>query len=239
MKEFLLHVIPVTSVELLAACIGLFYITNYKVNKPTRYFTYFLLFTVLVEVIGSYAAIAYFSDYKYFGFVKGTLFEENYWLYNSYTIISSFVYVSFFKMHLENANHRKILTILLILFVVGMVFESVFSETFFVSYSAYGEMIGTLLILLSISLYYYQLLTGDEILIFNTSLPFYISIGAILLHLVLTPIFIYSKYFDAESPEFVELYKRILLFTNLLVYLLYSFGFIICLKKKDSSSYIL
>ena len=239
MKDFFLHAFPVTSIELFAALVGLFFIRKYKTNKATKYFSYFLLFTVLVEIVGAYAPVAYFTDYKYFSFVEGTVFEQNYWLFNAYTIISSCVYVSYFKWHLENKTQRKIINILLVVFVVGLLIEFIFSETYFISYSAYGEMAGTILVLFSISLYYYQLLTSDEILKFNTSLPFYISIGAILLHLVLTPIFIYSRYFDAESPEFVELYKRILLFTNLLVYLLYSIGFIICLRKRDSSSFIL
>jgi|TARA_R100000479_G_scaffold33554_3_gene14041 hypothetical protein len=228
--------IPVSVLVLFSAILGWYYIhANKKAKLATKYFVYFLLLTTLVEIIGAYAPIAYFSEYKYFSFVEGTLFEENYWLYNIYALISFFIYVNYFKWHLENKLQRNLVSILLVLFVIGLIIDFSISGNFFNGYSAFGDIAGTLLVLFSISLYYYQLLTSDEILNFNTSLPFYISIGAILLHLVLTPLFIYSGYFDSESPEFVELYKRIVLFTNLLVYLLYSIGFIICLRKKDSS----
>ncbi len=228
--------IPVTVLVLFSAILGWYYIhANKKAEPATKYFVYFLLLTALVEIIGAYAPIAYFSDYKYFSFVEGTVFDENYWLYNAYTLISYFIYVSYFKWHIESRFQRNLLTLLLILFIVSQIIEFSISGNYFDGYSSYGDIVGTFLVLLSISLYYYQLLTSDEILKFNTSLPFYISIGAILLHLVLTPVFIYSGYFDSESPEFVELYKRIILFTNLLVYLLYSIGFIICLRKKDFS----
>ncbi len=236
MKDFLIHTIPITVLLLCTAFIGLYYIhTNKNVKKATEYFVYFLCLTAFVDILGAYAPIAYFTDYEYFSFVKGTVFEDNYWLFNGYTIVSYFMYISYFKWHLESAQQKKLITVLLVLFIVGQIIDFSISGTYFESYSSYGDIAGTILVLLSISFYYYQLLTSDEILKFNTSLPFYISMGAILLHLVLTPIFIYSSYFDAGSPDFVELYKRILLFTNLLVYLLYSIGFLICLRKKGSS----
>jgi len=236
LKDFLIHTIPITVLMLFTAFLGLYYIySNKKVKKATKYFVYFLCLTVTVEIIGAYAPIAYFTDYAYFSFVKGTLFEENYWLYNGYTIVSYFIYISYFKWHLESAQQKRLITFLLVLFIVGQIIDFSVSGTYFESYSSYGDIVGTALVLLSIGLYYYQLLTSDEILKFNTSLPFYISMGAILLHLVLTPLFIYSSYFDSGSPDFVKLYKSIVLFTNLLVYLLYSIGFLICLKKKGSS----
>lgn len=235
MKEFLVYAFPITTIELLAAVAGLFLINKRKTDAATKYFIYFLCFTVLVEIVGYYAPLAYFSCYKLFYFVEGTVFENNYWLYNINSIISYVIYVSYFKWQLNSPRIRTFLNVILVLFVISCMLNLIFSDVYFIAFSSFTEVIGTILVLFSISLYYYQLLNSDEILKFDKSLPFYISLGAILLHLVLTPVFIYSHHFDSESPEFVELYKTILLFTNLLVYLLYTIGFVICLKKKGFS----
>ncbi|RFN57911.1 hypothetical protein [Marixanthomonas ophiurae] len=223
-------------VEAMAAVAGLILIRNRKTDKATKYFVYFLCFTILLEITGNYAPVAYYSGYKLFSFVEGTVFENNYWLYNINLIISYTIYISYFKWHLDNLGLRKFLNVILVLFIITSTLNLLFSDVYFVAFSAFTNVVGTVLVLLAISLYYYELLNSDAILKFDKSLPFYISLGAILLHLVLTPIFIYSRYFSlSESPEFVELYKTILLFTILLVYLLYTIGFFICLKKKGFS----
>ncbi|PVW14761.1 hypothetical protein DDV96_09610 [Marixanthomonas spongiae] len=227
--------LPMILVEVLAAIAGLVLISNTKTVKATKYFVYFLCFTVLVEITGNYAPVAYYSGYTLFSFVENTVYENNYWLFNGYLIISYALYISYFKWHLDSVPLRRFLNVILISFTGAAILNLIFSDVYFVAFSAFTNVVGTVLVLLSISLYYYELLNSDSILKFDRSLPFYISLGAILMHLVLTPIFLYSRYFDSESPEFVELYKTILLFTILLVYLLYTIGFVICLRKKDSS----
>ena len=138
-------------------------------------------------------------------------------------------------MQLVIPRQRAIVNFFIGAFLLSSVINLFTSEVFFVAYSAYTGIAGTLVLILSIALYYFQLVRSDEVLKIGRLLPFYISIGAVILHLCLTPFFIYSNYFsESLSKDFVGTYLVVLKFTNLLVYSIYIFGFIICLKKRSS-----
>jgi len=221
--------------ETVAAVTGLYFLFTRKLKFVTKLFIYLLCLTVLVEIIATYSPIAYFSEYQFFGFVKDTSFVRNYWIYNIRMIIAYFVYTYYFRSYLKDQQSKKLLMVLLMVFVVTAIVNLFSSDVFFTSFSAYSNITGSLLALLAIALYYYQFVNSDAILDVKKHLPVYISIGAMLLYFVLTPIFIYSRYFDIkENPDFVELYKTLLVVTNVLVYLIYTIGFIVCLRKNDS-----
>lgn len=226
---------PITSAELLAATLGFYFTRKKEVSKPIKYFAYFLCLTVLVETVGYIAPIGHFSDYKYFGFAEGSIFESNFWLYNIFMIINYVAYTLFFRAYIVLKWPRKLLLALIWTFVISSTINLIFSDIYFQYYSSFTTIFGSLLVLFSIACYYYQLLTSDAILEILRSFPFYVAIGAILLNVILTPLFIYSSYFkNSISPEFVETYKILLITTNVLVYLIYAFGFTICLRKKSS-----
>jgi hypothetical protein len=241
MEDFLAFSIPVYLLEMVAALTGLYYIRLNPHDKAARIFVVFLCITVIVEWVGVYAVLGYFSGYEYFGFIEGTPFEKNYWWYNLYNIASFVLYAEYFRRQLYNKVLRHVVLFAMILFggieIVNLV---VHPEMFFNNYSAFASIAGTILVLASISLYYYQLMTNDDILQFKRLLPFYVSVGAIILHITHTPLFIYSKYFSTtHGKEFVEMYRSLMFLTNVMVYLIFSIGFMVCLRKKGSSSYIL
>jgi hypothetical protein len=112
--------------------------------------------------------------------------------------------------------------------------EIIFTEGFFVKFMPICNILGTLFIFLSIAFYYMELLKSDQILQVQKSLPFYISVGALLFHIITTPLFIYSVYYsNSVDPSFVSLYRQVIFGINYLLYLIYIIGFLICLRTKD------
>ncbi|MAN59747.1 MAG: hypothetical protein CMC08_07935 [Flavobacteriaceae bacterium] len=241
MEEYIGYTFPVFAVELTAALTGLYYLKKNPRDFAARIFVYMLCYMVLAEFIGSYAVWAYYSDYTVFGFVENTVFEKNYWWFNIYTLISSILYIEYFRRQLYSKWHRRLVLYPTVLFAIIETINLIaHPDMFFNAYSAFANIAGTIIVLLAISLYYYQLLNNDDILQFRTLLPFYVSVGAIILYITHTPLFIYSKYFNtAHGMEFVEMYRSLMFITNVLVYLTYSIGFVVCLRKKGSSSSIL
>lgn len=75
--------------------------------------------------------------------------------------------------------------------------------------------------------YYYEMLKSDKILNFYKNLAFYVSVGVLIRYLVVTPIFIYSKYYTNASPDFVEMYGLIIIVSNVFMYGMFITGFII------------
>lgn len=218
--------------ELFAAVAGTYYLKKTNEKGMIRYFVWFLWLTVFVEVTAVYTAVAYYSDYRYFSFVEGTPFAGNYWMYNIYSIIAFVAYILLFTSRLNSKRWRKTLGIVTGLFVLSSLLYLVFSDVYFVAHSVFTFFVGSLVVLVSIGMFYWELLRSDELLYINQSIHFYISVGALVYHLGFVPLVIYSRYFNMESPEFVEIYVLILYGINYFLYSLYILGFAICSKKR-------
>ncbi|SRX75971.1 hypothetical protein AEQU3_02969 [Aequorivita antarctica] len=219
--------------EILAFLTGIFYYQKNK-TKPTLYLVWFLGITVFSELFSWYT---YFVESGFLHFLKGTRLEMNYWWGNMYSIISYLFYINYFKWYLSAKRSISILNSVSVIVFVVSILEIIFSEGFFIRFMPISNVIGTLFVFLSISFYYLELLKSDQILQVQKTLPFYISVGALLFHLCTTPIFIYSIYFsNSVDPSFVSLYKLIIFSANYLLYSIYIAGFLICLRKKDPYS---
>lgn len=220
--------------EFLAALSGSYYLRKTKHSPMVRYFVWFLWLTVFVEIIATYAGAAFHSDYKYFSFIKGTPFAGNYWIYNIYSIIAFTAYISLFSFHLQDKKWRKGLLFTTGIFIVSSIVYLFVTDVYFKAHSSFTFFVGSLIVLISIGVFYWELLKSDEILAVKRSIHFYISIGALVYHLGFVPLVIYSRYYNMESPEFVKIYVFILYGINYFLYSLYTLGFVICSRKKRS-----
>ena len=141
--KYLLNIIPIFLLEVISLIIGIYYLKkNSSASKIETYFVYFLGFTVAVELVGFYAPIAYFSKFKYFGFTKGELYEDNSWLYNIYLVVSFVFYIYFFSSLLTNKAKRKTLRILSIVFVFATILNLIISDVFYERNSIFTIILG-------------------------------------------------------------------------------------------------
>ncbi len=215
--------------EIIAFLTGIFYYQKNK-TKPTLYLVWFLGITVFSELFGWYA---FFVETGFLHFLKGTPFETNYWCGNIYSLISYLLYINYFKWYLSTKGSITIINWVSIVFLVVSILEIIFSGGYFVKFMPISNILGTLFVFLSISFYYLELLKSDQILQVHKSLPFYVSVGALIFHLCTTPLFLYSSYLsNSIDPGFVSLYKQIIFGSNYLLYSIYIAGFIICSRKK-------
>ncbi|GEQ86182.1 hypothetical protein ULMS_16900 [Patiriisocius marinistellae] len=234
LTDYLFDVLPIFIIELLALIAGLIYLKTIKPTKSDYLIVGLLALTFLIELMSIYSPIAYFSNYEYFGFIKDTKYAQNTWMYNIYSIISFLLYSTYFKWKIRTKWHIQLISILLWVFAITSIINLLFTDVFFRTLSVYTDLAGTTVLLFSIGVYHIQLLRSDEILNFKLLLPFYISIGATILSLCFVPFAIYGGFFKSDiSEDFIQLQSNALLFVNLLVYSIYIFGFLICLKKKS------
>ncbi|AXT55852.1 hypothetical protein D1815_08845 [Aquimarina sp. AD1] len=220
--------------EILGAVIGIFYLTKYRDDQLSRYFVYYLWFTVSVELVfGWLPASIFYLDF--FSFLRGTLFEDNIWIYNIYQVISYGFYLFYFSSLIEDKKNARYAGFLFIIYLFLAILNLIFSGIFFEAISSFTDILGTLLLLFSVIYFYFQLLKSDKILNFYKNIPFYVSIGALVFHLVVNPIFIYDTYYsNSKSEEFVEIQRIILTLANIFMYTCYILGFIVCSKKNKS-----
>ncbi len=216
--------------ELVAFITGIYYYRKNK-SKPTLYLVWFLGITVFSELFSWYA---YFVKTGFLSFLIDTPFESNNWSGNLYSIISYLFYINYFKWYLTSKNSITLLNRFSIVFFLVSILEIIFFDGFFTGSMAITNIFGTLLVFLSISFYYLELLKSDQILQVQKSLPFYVSVGALIFHLCTTPLFLYSSYYsNSIDPDFVNLYRQVIFGTNYLLYSIYTAGFLICSQKKD------
>lgn len=232
----MIFLILVNLFEFIAAIVGTIYITKCREDKISRYFVYFLWFTALFDTFFTWFPVL-IKNYDQLFFLKDTFLYKNHWAYNSYDMISFSFYLFFFLNFIESTRVKKIGWYLIISFLVASFFNLLFSGVFFKSPALFGLIAGTLLLLVFIVYFYFQVLQSDKILNFYKILVFYISVGALVFHILVNPIFIYGEYYKtAKSPEFVEIYRSILIFANIFMYSCYTIGFLICSKKNKSYS---
>lgn len=128
---------------------------------------------------------------------------------------------------------RRRLSIFSYLLLGSFIFDLAFSGSFFNQFSLYISMGGTIYLTFLIFIYYLDLLKSKGILTFYRSLPFYISVGLLIWHLVVTPLFIYSRFFSLSSPDFVALHSFILKVANIFLYGILITGFVFCSGKGE------
>ncbi len=214
--------------EFIAALFGIVYIRRYRVDNSIRYFVYFLWINFAVELFGELPKII--DQYDQLQFLKSTFLEENAWLYNIYTIISYWFYISFFKWNVKTKKFTFILNILMYLFLLVSITNLIVTDVFFKIHSALPMIPGTLIVVISVFFYFFEMLKSEKVLEFNKDLIFYIAIGALVFYLCAPPLFIYSGYYSNQiSTEFVKIRQIILYSTIIFMYTCYTLGFIICI----------
>ncbi|WP_438424282.1 hypothetical protein [Aquimarina macrocephali] len=219
--------------ELMAAIAGSFYIRKCRGDRFSRYFVYFLWLTLFVELFGTIPALIYYGDL--FPSLKGTFLEKNHWLYNIFFIYNFSFYIYYFCLNYKTEKLKVFMKALMVAYVLGAIVNLIFSDIYFIGISPFTYIVGTILLFVGGILYLYEILQSDKILTFYKTIPFYIAVGSVIFHLVVTPLFIYSKFYHMEkSPEFVDVRKIILNSAIIFMYTCYTIGFIVCSRKNKS-----
>ena len=236
LTDYLIQKIPIHIVEIIAAIFGSIYLkkmTNRK-TKQEQYLVWFLWYTAIHEIACLYTVIGYFTNYCWFSFAYEGIFQKNYWLTNIYNIISYFVLTFYFSAYFVNKKIKKIIHIYLAGFSITAISYLLFSNTFFIKSSLITNLLGMIVLVFTILYFYYELLRSDRIVKLKYYLPIYISIGTLMFSLCYFPLAIFGEHFKLINEFFIELHSSLLLVINLFMYAIFTVGFYVCSKKKQS-----
>ncbi len=230
----MIYQLIINVVEIMAVISGAIYVNKYREDNSSRYLFYFLFFTLFIELIFGWLPRV-IGRMEILRFLENSILSNNEWIYNIYIITKFLFYTFYFNLFLKKRELRNIMIFGMFLFLISTVINLIFSKVFFVTISSYTYITGSLLLMLSVLFYFFEVLKSDEILNFHKTIVFYISIGTLIFHLCVTPLFIYSKYYKIEkSPEFVQVYQIILTAANIFMYSCYTIGFLVCSRKNKS-----
>lgn len=233
MEDFLTFIfekkIYVTYVmELIAALAGSLFLYSSKIGRSDyRLFVRFLWSVLIIDVMGGYAALAYFDNYEHFGFLKDTLFVRNEWYYNIAEVYFISIYTFLIREQLSGLKSRHLLKWSIIVYIVLSIINMFLNGNFFTGDMMLNDMVGAFLILFSVFLYFFEMMMSEKVLSFYKKLFFYVAISISISYLIRVPISIYEAYVTESNENFLELFYALVRYSNIFMYSMFTFGFYI------------
>lgn len=239
MKDFLLQNYSLLTriFEIIPALVGIILFKYYR-NTPVKYFIYFLIYVVVIELLGSYPR--YFANYEFLSklknFIEGTIFERNrLWFIIFWSIGSASFFSFYYQKNLKNKTLIRILKYVTLIFLVSSIlYIIIYWNIFYNNSSIFIRLFSTSVISLCVVLYFLEILRSDTILKFSKSINFYISFSLLVWLLITTPLTFYGIYYTESDWSFTILRWQIYLFSNFFLYGMFTFALIWCRKKQNN-----
>lgn len=234
MKEFLIaYYLPLTYfTEILAALTGVIFYRKYKYTN-VKYFIYFLVFIAIAELLAGYTH--FIENNGILNFLKGTIFQKNYWFCSLYWDLGSIMFYSYYFLKIIK-KRRFIITLkisrylFLIFFFTYILFNW---NDFFIKSFPIIDILGALIIFSCVTFYFIEILESEVILTFYKSINFYIATTIFIWWLIITPIVFFNIYFRHVDWNFIFLKWQIYLFSNIFMYLTFTFALLWCKPQND------
>ncbi len=213
--EDLNYILPfsINGLKLITIIIG---VVNYKKYKhtPLKYFLWFLVYGFLAEILIMVISV----DFE----------KLNHIVYNIYSIVYfTFSFWLFFK-YLKNKKNCFMANIFNVIIVIIFIINTLFFQDIYNSFQSYTWLFGSLFLIITIIIFFIELLNSEKILNLKHLLIFWVALGIFLFQLGFLPVFIATKYINYNNGL---TYAYILLILNFITSLCYSLGFIWTKKK--------
>ncbi|ULC57962.1 hypothetical protein MBM09_08520 [Flaviramulus sp. BrNp1-15] len=226
------------SVETLAAFTGLILYKKYKYTS-VKYFIWFLIIICLCEHFGLY--VRYVRPDRSLHFLIGTKFQKNHWWYNLFWSIGGIMFYAFYYHKILKTRYFKLIikhsSYCFLIFCI--IYYLIRFEEFFHTFFPVIDILGGIVIFLCVVLYFIEILQSERILYFHKSINFYINATIFMWWLVITPLVFYEIYHTYEmdgnrnDASFWNIRSYIYLFSNLFMYLTFTFALIFCKPEHD------
>ena len=212
--------------ELLAAIIATLFFFKYR-HTYMKYFLFLLWFIFLSELFAQYIHDNKIESLLYFKESNGKYY--NHWVYNILDTLSFLIYYYIFYNSLKTIKHKKVVKIFTMLYILFSIFNWIFVQDFLSEMQSYLFIIGAIFLIVTIILYFIELLKSEMVLIFHKNLLFWISIGLLIYYAGSIPFAAeYNGY--ALIPGIHELFLIVYILATTM-YLTFTFGLI--WSKKD------
>tara|TARA_R110002050_G_scaffold100607_2_gene208387 strand:- start:35752 stop:36456 length:705 start_codon:yes stop_codon:yes gene_type:complete len=234
LEEFLIHYKSEITrlIEITTAVVGIFFFKKYK-DTDAKYFIYFLVYLSIGDFINTYTH--YIRNNGVLSFLRGTVFEENYWWSTLFWKIGAILFFAFYYNKVLKSPVFKVIIRLsrYTFFVFSILYIIINWKDYFILFFPAISIFGAIIIFLCSVFYFIETLQSDKILSFYKSLNFYISVAIFIWWLIVTPLVFYDIYMSNSDWDFVFLRWEIYLFANIFMYSTFTFALIWCRPQND------
>lgn len=194
--------------QFVSAIIGSIYFYKYR-NTFLKFFLVILWYTAINDFVSSY-------------FVR--LFNgNNVILYNIYQILVFSYILLLYKSSLSKWKNKRWINPFVFLYLFSVVIMSFFISFRF-DYFIIPFIVGAVFIIVSVILYFSELLNSDRIIDINTTLMFWISMAMLIYYVPSIPFYVVRNYYVQSSTIPIVYYLNY--FLIFVVNILYIAGFI-------------
>lgn len=197
---------------LLLIVLGFYNYKKIKESFPLKMFLFFLVYSFFTEVAGMFFA---------FYLKVSTAF-----IYNSWNIVSYLFYTYFFLSKIENKTKSLFIKGFAIIFVTLFLISALFSQNYLSYIFKNNIILGKVLMIVVIMIYFTELLKSDMILNIKESLFFWISIGVFIYSIGFIPVFVVAEYISYQGA-----FRYITIGLNIVMSLCFIMGFLISKRQ--------
>ena len=182
-------------------------ITYYKYRH--NYLRFFLLYVwgvVIIETIGIYLPRVFDST--------------NLWLYNTFIILEFPLLILWYRTFISGYISRKFLKWIVICFLIFASVNSWFFQDLLSGFQSYNFIAGALGLIISILLYFNEMVHTEKIMIAQRGLLFWVSVGFLFFYASVIPIMIMGSLLNYSG----SIYDVFLLILNIILHICFLIG---------------
>lgn len=198
--------------ELLTAIVAFIYYYKYK-NSNLKWLLFLLWYIALNDIIGYFSRV-------YFGIIYNAI------LYNIMYVLNFTILLYIYKTSVKNVLSKKIISYFSYLYLFSVVID-IFYKNYFIEAQSLPFIIGSFFLIISIILYFIEILNSEEILSIKNNLLFYISVGLLLYYTSSIPFRIVQEYYLTNVSTLYGIKFSFVIIMNLF----FIYGFIWSKKK--------
>jgi len=200
---------------LLIILVGIIYYNKLEQSLPLKMFLWFLLYSLVTEVTGTYFA--------FHAKINTAV------VYNTWNIINYLFYSYFFLAIIKTRVKRKVIFGLAFIFIMYELVNTLFYQNYLTDVYANSIILKKLFLVVIVLMYFSELLNSDRIISFQKSMFFWISLSVFIYALGFIPVFIIGEYISYRG-----IFRYITFGLNIIMSGCFITGFIVSKKEFNS-----
>ncbi|WP_298541746.1 hypothetical protein [uncultured Aquimarina sp.] len=201
--------------EVLAAIIGTIFFYKYKDAKFLRYFIFFIWYVAFNELTGLYI--------KLDGGINAII-------HNIYNAVNFTFFLLLYRHYFKNKKNKKLALYFGIIYLSSFIINGFF-ENYMIEYQRLPYILGALFLVISILLYFFEILNSEQVLHAKKNLLIWISFGLLIYFVGNLPFRILRNYYEELTDATVLLLVNITL--TVIMNTCFIIGFIWSDKKQQ------
>lgn len=175
--------------EVLAAIIGTIFYFKYKNTRFLKYFIFFIWYVAINELVGLYI--------KLDGGVNAII-------HNVYNAVNFTFFLLLYRHYLKNNKNKKLALYFCLFYLIAFISNGFF-ENYMLEYQRLPYILGALFLVITILLYFFEILNSEQVLHAKKNLLIWISFGLLIYFVGNLPFRILRNYY-AELTDATVLF---------------------------------